>query len=131
MIKTKRDETEKRRVISKILLLIYYEWGKEISEDLVNYWLENLRGRHVPSCELAATLLIQIKTYGEPKLADFIDVYKTKTKGTTFEYYAEQDAEKRAKKLAMESQPGALKSIPYQNNIPLPDVDYLDSDPCW
>lgn len=94
-MKTLRNEEEKRSIIKKILVVVYYEWGKEIDEDLVTFWLHALRGMHVPSCEQAAKLLVKTKTYGEPKIADFVEVYKEKTRGEFFEWEAWDNLEKK------------------------------------
>jgi len=70
-----RSEEEKRDEVEKILCFIYFEWDKEITDELVSYWRENLRGKQISTAWIAAKLLVKKRTYGEPKLQDFVECY--------------------------------------------------------
>lgn len=68
-------EGEKRIEVKRLLLFIYQEWNKPITEDLVSYWLNSLRGfTGVREAWVAAKFLVRSKTYGEPKLRDLCEV---------------------------------------------------------
>lgn len=70
-----KSEKEIRAEILELLTLIYFEWSKEITDDLVSFWRENLRGLDVGISKLAAKELIAKKTFGEPKFQDFAACY--------------------------------------------------------
>lgn len=70
------SEQKKRDEITKILALIYYEWGKSIDQELITYWCGNLRGMSKDFVWKVARELIRRKTYGEPKFQDFWNLAK-------------------------------------------------------
>jgi hypothetical protein len=68
-------EIEKRQEIKRLLIFIYQEWPKQITESLISYWLEGLRGFATkPEAWIAARYLTRSKTYGEPKLRDLCEI---------------------------------------------------------
>ena len=62
---------KKRDEITKILTMIYFEWGKPVTEELVSYWVQNVHGMHKEFVWAVARELIKNKTFGEPKFQDF------------------------------------------------------------
>ena len=65
------DEKQKKIEAMRLLVFIYQEWPKEISDDSIAWWVENLRGVSFPDAWRAAKLLVREKSYGEPKFQDF------------------------------------------------------------
>lgn len=87
-------EQEKRTEVKRLLLFIYQEWSKPITEELVSMWLEALRARiSLREAQITARFLITRKTYGEPKLQDFFEClkelrkYYTRPMAVTSRYY--------------------------------------------
>ncbi len=62
---------KKRDEATKILAFIYFEWGKPVTDDVIAYWLGNLRGMSKDFAWKVARALVRRKTYGEPKFQDF------------------------------------------------------------
>lgn len=62
---------KKRDEVTKILAFIYFEWGKPVTDEMVAYWLMNLKGMSKNFAWKVAHELVRRKTYGEPKFQDF------------------------------------------------------------
>lgn len=65
------NEQQKRDEAFKILSVIYFEWGKEITEEIISYWATGMRGMSKAFAWKVASELIRRKTFGEPKFQDF------------------------------------------------------------
>jgi hypothetical protein len=70
------NEKEARIETMKLLAFIYQEWNKEITEDLISFWRENLRGCNKQLVWKAAREMVRVKTFGEPKFQDFYQTMK-------------------------------------------------------
>lgn len=55
----------------KLLSFLYFEWAKPITDDMVLYWLTNLRGFSLAFAWRVARQLVRTKTFGEPRFQDF------------------------------------------------------------
>lgn len=79
-IEARMKEVNKERFKNAVELLrmIYAEWSKEITKELVLYWMQNLRanGCRFKYAMPAARSLIASKPYGEPKFGDFMEHYR-------------------------------------------------------
>lgn len=70
-----RSEQSKQAEIVKLLSYIYFEWGKEITPELISFWRRNLEGLDIQTTWAAAKELIGSKSFGEPKFQDFMSAY--------------------------------------------------------
>lgn len=70
-----RSEQNKQAEIVKLLSYIYFEWGKEITPELIGFWRRNLEGLHIKTTWVAAKELVSSKSFGEPKFQDFMAAY--------------------------------------------------------
>lgn len=71
-----KTEQQKKAAVIKILALVYFETGQEITGELAAFWRSNLRGLNMDLCLRLAEGFGRVKTYGEPRFQDFFLAYK-------------------------------------------------------
>ena len=64
---------QKEAEVKRLLAYIYFEWGKVVTPELVNYWRIMLKGINRKLAWKAAKLLVERKPFGEPKFGDFAE----------------------------------------------------------
>lgn len=113
---------EKRNECKKLLAFIYAEWGKVIDDQLVTFWLINLRGVNKTHAWKAAQKLVKAKTFGEPKLQDF--------QACLDEVLAEW-RETLPKKMIYNPHTGTRWEIQYPAAPQSPQLDLIHQLPCF
>jgi len=66
------NQQEKINEIKKLLLYIYIEWPKVIDDNLIKFWLSHMCGISKGEAWEAAHFIARQKSFGEPKLNDFL-----------------------------------------------------------
>lgn len=67
-------QQQKKLEIAKLLTYIWHEWGKQVTEKDIEFWLSQLHGISRALCWKAAHELVKRKTFGIPKYQDFFQV---------------------------------------------------------